>query len=122
MNLLNVTMTKCDIRPAESRKGVRNRTTSLVYIWQDNNPNEKPLKDIFSGFRWNKPHGFYKQVVMPSVLKRMGLPDTTEVKWSQSAGCSCGCSPAFVVYSKCPPKEVFVHVTITPQQAELALA
>lgn len=122
MNLLNVKLTKCDIRPAELGRRERNRRSSRVFIWQDNNPNEKPVMDILSGFRYNKPHVFYKKFVMPEVLKQMSLPADTEVKWSQYAGCSCPCSPGFVVYSKCLPKEVYVHITVTPQQSELNLA
>ncbi len=79
----------------------------------DDNINDKPVADILSGFRWNKPHLVFRKEVIPEVLKRMGCPDA-KVSWSQKAGCSCGCSPGFIV--KHPghvPKDVFVNVVET---------
>lgn len=34
---------------------------------------------------------------LPEVLKFLGLPADTKYRWSQYAGCSCGCSPAFIL-------------------------
>jgi len=42
-------------------------------------------------------------------LEAMGLPADTKVRWSQYAGCSCPCSPGFVVDGH---SRHDVHVTV----------
>ena len=39
----------------------------------------------------------YRADLMPAVLAAMVLPKDTEFQWHQFAGCSCGCSPGFVI-------------------------
>lgn len=34
--------------------------------------------------------------VLPEILKQAGIPEATAV-WSWKAGCSCGCSPGFIL-------------------------
>lgn len=46
--------------------------------------------------RFDRPSKLYRQFV-PQVLEQLGLDPGTKVIWSQKAGCSCGCSPAFIV-------------------------
>ena len=48
------------------------------------------------GNRFNRPSQLYRQFI-PQVLAHFGLPAGTKVVWSQKAGCSCGCSPGFIV-------------------------
>jgi hypothetical protein len=33
----------------------------------------------------------------PQTRNSMGLDDNAKLRWSRTAGCSCGCSPGFVV-------------------------
>lgn len=47
-------------------------------------------------FRTNRPKELYRQV-LPVIFKKLGLPEDTKAYWSQKAGCSCGCSPGFVL-------------------------
>lgn len=47
--------------------------------------------------RRQRPYTIFKKEVIPAVLEKMGLPATTKVRWSQYAGCSCPCSPGFIV-------------------------
>ena len=47
-------------------------------------------------FRWDRPWTEYRKL-MPEILQRLGLPEDTKYNWSQKAGCSCGCSPGFVL-------------------------
>ena len=57
-----------------------------------------------------RPYTSYKKEVIPEILKSLNLPAETKVKWSQKAGCSCNCSPGFIVegdYSK----DVFVTIS-----------
>lgn len=42
----------------------------------------------------------YKHEVIPSVLEQANLPLNTKVIWSKKAGCSCGCSPGFLITGK----------------------
>lgn len=42
--------------------------------------------------RFTRPHHQYKQLVAP-ILEALGV----KARWSQKAGCSCGCSPAFIL-------------------------
>lgn len=47
--------------------------------------------------RRQRPYTIFKKEIIPAVLAKMGLPATTKVRWSQYAGCSCPCSPGFIV-------------------------
>jgi hypothetical protein len=55
---------------------------------------ETILEGFFYG-RDNRPQKEYRKL-LPEVFKRMDK-EPMEVKWSQNAGCSCGCSPGFIV-------------------------
>lgn len=35
--------------------------------------------------------------LIPHVLSALGLPPETSVRYSRTAGCSCGCSPGFII-------------------------
>jgi len=110
---------ECDIRELTGRKSFDlRRTSSRIYVWIDNDKRDKPVVELITGFRYNKPHQVYKKQVIPQVLKRMGLPADTKVRWSQYAGCSCPCSPGFIVsHPGVKPKDVFV--TVFKTQPEL---
>lgn len=47
-------------------------------------------------YRTNRPTAIYRQA-LPEILRRVGLPVDTKAVWNQKAGCSCGCSPGFVL-------------------------
>lgn len=47
--------------------------------------------------RHQRPYTLYRKHVIPHVLRAMGLPSSTKARWSQRAGCSCPCSPGFIV-------------------------
>jgi hypothetical protein len=55
---------------------------------------------------------FYRKEVMPAVLMAMGLPADTRYRWSRHAGCSCPCSPGFIVTGDTMRRDVFVNVTV----------
>lgn len=59
--------------------------------------------------RRQRPQTQYRKEVIPSVLDEMGLPENTKVRWSQYAGCSCPCSPGFII-DEVHGTEVFVTV------------
>lgn len=57
---------------------------------------ESVLDNLYE--RHNRPYKFYKEQLLPPLLKALALHDLDlEFRWSQKAGCSCGCSPGFVV-------------------------
>lgn len=78
---------------------------SRVYIF----PQGETLLDNLQNRR-SRPFNEYRKQVMPAVLKALGLPATTKVRWSQYAGCSCPCSPGFIVEAVLG-KTVYVDVT-----------
>lgn len=47
--------------------------------------------------RRQRPYTAYRKEVLPTVMKQLGIPEDTRVRWSQYAGCSCPCSPGFIV-------------------------
>lgn len=47
--------------------------------------------------RRNRPWQEWRKSAVPVALAALGLPSDTRVSWSQKAGCSCGCSPGFIV-------------------------
>lgn len=67
-------------------------------------------ESIFENFgnRAARPVDLYRKVI-PEVLKAVDLPETTKVNWSQKAGCSCGCSPGFIVQT---PAHFDIWVTV----------
>lgn len=47
-------------------------------------------------FRSNRPSKLYKSL-LPEIFERLGISPNTKAVWSQKAGCSCGCSPGFIL-------------------------
>lgn len=81
--------------------------------------------------RRNRPYEVFRQFV-PIVLD--GAPEGTRVNWSQYAGCSCGCSPAFIVTKGSGSgalrdkddnnkviTDIFVHLVGAPKTADEGL-
>lgn len=63
-----------------------------VYIFPKG---ETIIENFFN--RRSRPYNLYKKDVMPTVLNELDLPTDTRMNWSQKAGCSCGCSPGFIL-------------------------
>lgn len=63
--------------------------------------------------RFDRPVAEYKRLLAP-ILQSLGVK---KVRWSQKAGCSCGCSPGFVLDRKVFINDSFrgndLFVTIT---------
>lgn len=89
-------------------KSVKNR----MFIFPDG---ETIMDNLIN--RHSRPHQIYKKEVIPLVMKELKkkFPDTYKKvkdntwKWSQYAGCSCGCSPGFIGSTK-DNVEIFVDV------------
>ena len=78
---------------------------SRIYVW----PEGETILDNLRNRRM-RPYNAFRKKIIPNVLTHMGWPADTKVRWSQKAGCRCGCSPGFIVddFSR-----QSVHVTIT---------
>lgn len=75
-----------------------------VYIWPEG---ETVIDNLMN--RKSRPYNIYKKEIMPEVLKELGLDPEMKVRWSRYAGCSCPCSPGFIL----PMNLGYdVHVTI----------
>ena len=56
------------------------------------------FEDLIEGGRFNRPHLEFKKHLLEATLTKAGLdPKTVKAAWSQKAGCSCGCSPGFIL-------------------------
>jgi hypothetical protein len=79
-----------------------------IYIW----PVNETLCDNLIN-RHCRPVAMYRKDILPTVL---GLIGGTSAHWDQKAGCSCGCSPGFVV-DDVYGLEVHVQVSEMPDDA-----
>jgi len=89
---------KIEVKQHSKPKNIR------VYVWPES---ETILENLQN--RRQRPYTIWRKEVIPSVLKELNLPADTKVRWSQYAGCSCPCSPGFIIndyYGK------DVHVTV----------
>lgn len=87
-------------RVQETRKGLRDfRKTPRIYIWVKN---YNPIHDIGTGERYNKPYRDIRPM-LPEILTKLGInPDGLKFRWSRYAGCTCPCSPGFIVSGYVP--------------------
>ena len=56
--------------------------------------NESILENLME--RHSRPSKLYKEL-FPKIKAKLSLSNDIEATWSQKAGCSCGCSPGFIV-------------------------
>ena len=78
-----------------------------IYIWIKG---ETILQNLAN--RRSRPHRMYRERVLPTVFAKLGWDAKTKVRWSQYAGCSCPCSPGFVVTGMRPHPPMDIHVTV----------
>lgn len=76
-----------------------NANCTKLYISDEITKN--PLEDMFTGYRYNRPYQFYKlwvNEVLVEVFKSAGYAARPwKLKWAQRCGCSCPCSPGFLL-------------------------
>lgn len=69
------------------------RTLPRVYVFPHG---ESVMEQLFE--RHSRPYRLYRKEVLPQVWEQLGIdPASVKVRWDQYAGCSCPCSPGFVV-------------------------
>lgn len=62
--------------------------------------------------RRERPADLYRQL-LPAIYEQAGIPAGTKARWSQKAGCSCPCSPGFILAHV---STVDVYVTVTGEE------
>jgi len=65
---------------------------SRIYIF----PTNESITDNLMN-RHTRPSKLYRKEVLPKLFEQLQWDKNTTVKWSQYAGCSCPCSPGFIV-------------------------
>jgi hypothetical protein len=83
-------------------------TKSVMYFF----PTGETILDSIIAQRRKRPVKEYRALI-PEICAAVGITNMQDLKfsWSQKAGCSCGCSPGFVVKGLyC--KKIFVDVTM----------
>lgn len=79
---------------------------SLAFVWIEDETIEEHLMN-----RRNRPSKLYR-VLLEVALKKAGI-EFEKIQWSQRAGCSCPCSPGFIITG--PFAKVF---TLTIKKAD----
>lgn len=102
MNIKKITLRPCT--GATTRKSYK-RHRPRIYVWLDSETIIQNMQD-----RRDRPYTVYKKEVLPALFRLLGIAPV-EVRWSQKAGCSCPCSPGFIVPNYDIPYDI--HVTIT---------
>ena len=60
--------------------------------------------------RFSRPHDLYKKTIAQRLVKMGLISSPKDLSWSQTAGCSCGCSPGFILKNGQVGKEVFIDL------------
>ena len=85
-----------EVKEVEKRKrsGYRNwreyTAKPRAYVFLD----EETVAQNF-GARFNRPYKVYRPLVLKA-LEDLGI-EGAKISWRQKAGCTCGCSPGFVI-------------------------
>lgn len=82
-----------EVEKRDAKKYKDMREKAKVYFFIDN----ETLLDNLENRR-NRPYNEYRKA-LPTVYEMVGLEGMEDYKarWSQYAGCTCGCSPGFVI-------------------------
>jgi len=101
-----------ETRPLSS--GKLNRKCPRVYFFEKN---ESILAHL--NRRHYRPHQEYRKL-LPKVYEQLDFPLGVKAKWSQYAGCSCPCSPGFIL--KLPnnfsyEQDIFITVVMDLDEA-----
>lgn len=75
--------------------------------------------------RRSRPYRQFRKF-LPEVIRMAGLEgqidaDNDGIAWSQNAGCSCGCSPGFIVHRLFPKSfSIYVDAKVTEKEEQKA--
>lgn len=74
-----------------SQRPSKRREKAVLFIFPKN---EKGLENFI--FRATRPVKLYR-TLLPEIFEALGLPADTKARWSWKAGCTCPCSPGFIL-------------------------
>jgi hypothetical protein len=85
---------------------------AILFVW---------AKDEGAGleqfiYRHNRPVQLYR-TLLPEIFKKLGLPADTKARWSQKAGCTCPCSPGFILSHTEWRHDFYAYVTADDPEA-----
>jgi hypothetical protein len=129
-----ITVVKVDTRAKPYRKWVNPTTPygrgyvqrdetnvkTRLYLWPEG---EEVIENFLVG-RHTRPVALYR-LALPAIFKELQIGPYKAI-WSQKAGCSCGCSPAFILDARLG-YDIFATVKyeqppLTPEQAATVAA
>ena len=82
-------------QPFENKKQTKSRAFFFL-------ANETVLDDLIN--RHSRPYNEYRRLLVDYLTEQEVKLDLVTIKWSQKAGCACGCSPGFIVDGWLGPK------------------
>lgn len=101
-------MLQINIKSIKVTENNKSRSTcSKMYVFTDT-PNAL-LKNLLGD---EVPWEMWKTSIVPHIVEKLQL-EPTDISWSRKAGCSCGCSPGFILKGTNTPKRIFVHIDYT---------
>jgi len=95
--------------PIRQEPRARYRTKSRVYIWPKG---ESIIENLEN--RRSRPINVYRQALREGLSNAGVTLENVNYRWSQKAGCGCGCSPGFIVDGYDPVlygKDVHIELT-----------
>lgn len=96
---------KISVSVDRSEEGDVNASRSVIYFIINSPTVMKEINE-----KKGKYYDVFRKEVLPTVFKKAKLPEDTKVIWSDKAGCSCGCSPGFLITGH---KGIDIHVTLS---------
>jgi len=87
------------------------RPKSRIYCWFEN---DSVLDHLVR--RRNMPTKLLRQII-PSVFEKLDIDPKMSFRWSQKAGCKCGCSPGFIL-SDYSEYDIFLTVKFVAEDAK----
>lgn len=83
---------KISVSVDRSEEGDINASRSIIYFIINGPTVMQEINE-----KKGKYYNVFRKEVLPTVFKKAKLPLDTKVIWSDKAGCSCGCSPGFLI-------------------------
>lgn len=107
-NTQNIELFITDLK-VRDRSSKDRKVTTVLYFHLDG---ENILEDLAN--RHSRPYKIYR-TLFPKVQKLLELKAPIKATWSQYAGCTCPCSPGFIITNTQElglyRKEIFVTIT-----------
>ena len=98
------------------KRSERRTAKTRVYFFHD----DETIMDQFMN-RHDRPYRAYR-AMLPQIFEQVDLlKQGTKARWSQYAGCSCPCSPGFIIDNSYG-YDVFVHIDNDTNVTTVAIA